>query len=119
RKVFDVCFNNAAAESALLDWCNEKTSAVYGWACLNDDSPEIMSDATLDCIVSCMHHHKIQTCQDLRRETGWIDSDLYGNEVPVLIKSHSAPCPSIFISTPLRQGTTTSIPASTTSLLPQ
>ncbi|KIO12249.1 hypothetical protein M404DRAFT_20077 [Pisolithus tinctorius Marx 270] len=106
-------------ESALLDWCDEKTSAVYGWACLNDDGPVIMSDATLDRIVDCMHHHKIQTCQDLRRETGWIDSDLYSNEVLVLIKSHSAPCPSIFISTPLRQGMTTGVSASTTSPLPQ
>ncbi|KIN93626.1 hypothetical protein M404DRAFT_170778 [Pisolithus tinctorius Marx 270] len=106
-------------ESALLDWCDEKTSAVYGWACLNDDGPVIMSDATLDRIVDCAHHHKIQTCQDLRRETGWIDSDLYGNEVLALIKSHSAPCPSIFVSTPLRQGMTTGVPASTTSPLPQ
>ncbi|KAI6111564.1 hypothetical protein EDD16DRAFT_1446771, partial [Pisolithus croceorrhizus] len=63
---------NYALESALLDQCDKKTATVYGWACLNDDGPVIMSNYMLDCIVDCVHHCKIETCQDLKREMGWM-----------------------------------------------
>ncbi|KIK18680.1 hypothetical protein PISMIDRAFT_14176 [Pisolithus microcarpus 441] len=62
-------------EEALLDWHEEKTVAIYGWACLNDHGTIVMTGTMLDRIVDSAHHHKIQTCQDLRRETGWMNSD--------------------------------------------
>ncbi|KIK12388.1 hypothetical protein PISMIDRAFT_120344 [Pisolithus microcarpus 441] len=100
RKVFDTCFDNAAA--ALLDWREDKTVAVYGWACLNDHGPVIMTATTLNRVVDCAHHHKIQTREDLKRETAWMNSDQYGDEIVNLIKQHAAPATSLLVSTPLR-----------------
>ncbi|KAI6108566.1 hypothetical protein EDD16DRAFT_1488236 [Pisolithus croceorrhizus] len=91
RMVSDVCFNNAAAEQAFLTWCKEKTVATYRWACLYDNGPVVMMNSTLDHIINCMHHHKIQTPQDLKKETIWADSDLYANEVISLIQRHASP----------------------------
>ncbi|KIK12430.1 hypothetical protein PISMIDRAFT_120902 [Pisolithus microcarpus 441] len=100
RRVFDVCFENNAAE----EWREQTTSAVYGWHHLNDIGPCIvMCNATLERIVDCAHHHKISTIQDLKRETTWLDADQYGGEVLSLIRRHAAPLVSLFISTPLRE----------------
>ncbi|KIJ14139.1 hypothetical protein PAXINDRAFT_79821 [Paxillus involutus ATCC 200175] len=110
RRVFDVCFDNAAA--ALQDWRESKTTLVYGWASLNDHGPSlIMPNSTLDRIIDCAHHRKIQTHQDLKRETGWTDSDQFGNEVIALIQRHATPRPSLFASTPLRPSTMTTLSA--------
>ncbi|KAI6011187.1 hypothetical protein EDC04DRAFT_2580611 [Pisolithus marmoratus] len=98
-----------ALENSLLDWCGKKTAAVYGWACLGNDGLVIMSDSMLSCIVDCAHHHKIETYEDLKRETGWIDSKLYGDEVLSLIQRHACPLSSVFISTPLSCGTSSTI----------
>ena len=50
---------------ALDDWRVEKTKEVYGWACLNNYGASlIMPNNTLDRIVDCAHHRKIQTPQD-------------------------------------------------------
>ncbi|KAI5980651.1 hypothetical protein EDD15DRAFT_2187261 [Pisolithus albus] len=108
-----------ALENSLLDWCEQKTATVYGWAGLNNDGPVIMSDSTLDRIIDCAHHRKIETCQDLKREMGWMDSDLYGDEVLALIRRHAPPLPSVFVSTPLSRGTTSSITTPTVVPLPQ
>ncbi|KAI6114445.1 hypothetical protein F5141DRAFT_1001899 [Pisolithus sp. B1] len=105
-----------ALENSLLDWWEEKTSTVYGWVCLNNNGPVIMSNSTLDCIIDCAHHHKIETCQDLKRE---MDSDVYGDEVLTLIQRHVPPLPSVFISTPLSCSTTSSITTPTVIPLPQ
>ncbi|KIK12850.1 hypothetical protein PISMIDRAFT_120112 [Pisolithus microcarpus 441] len=89
-------------EEALLDWREDKTVAVYGWACLNDHGPVIMTATTLNRVVDCAHHHKIQTREDLKRETAWMNSDQYGDEIVNLIKQHAAPATSLLVSTPLR-----------------
>ncbi|KAI5983341.1 P-loop containing nucleoside triphosphate hydrolase protein [Pisolithus albus] len=82
--------NDLDLENALLDWREEKTAAVYGWACLFDNGPVVMTNSTLDRIIDCAHHHKILTPQDLKRETTWADSDLYAGEVLSLIERHAA-----------------------------
>ncbi|KAI5995606.1 hypothetical protein EDD15DRAFT_2164647 [Pisolithus albus] len=89
-------------EEALLDWREDKTVAVYGWACLSDHGAVVMTSTTLNRIVDCAHHRKIQTLEDLKRETGWMNSDRYGDEVISLIQQHAAPTTSLLISTPLR-----------------
>ncbi|KAI6000634.1 hypothetical protein EDD15DRAFT_2193205 [Pisolithus albus] len=89
-------------EGALLDWREDKTVAVYGWACLSDHGAVVMTSTTLNRIVDCAHHRKIQTLEDLKRETGWMNSDRYGDEVIRLIQQHAAPTTSLLISTPLR-----------------
>ncbi|KAI6109395.1 hypothetical protein EDD16DRAFT_1479995 [Pisolithus croceorrhizus] len=99
-KVFDVCFENSAAE----EWREQMTAAVYGWHHLYDIGPSIMMcSAMLECIVDCTHHHKLSSIQDLKRETGWLDADQYGGEILSLIQRHIAPLASPFISTPLQQ----------------
>ncbi|KAI6120803.1 hypothetical protein EV401DRAFT_2169641 [Pisolithus croceorrhizus] len=92
-------------EEALLDWHEDKMVAIYRWACLNDHGAVVMTSATLNCIVNCAHHQKIQTCQDLKRETGWMNSDRFGDEVLNLIQQHTAPtmATSLLVSTPLRR----------------
>ncbi|KAI6096632.1 hypothetical protein F5141DRAFT_971147, partial [Pisolithus sp. B1] len=91
-------------EEALLDRCEDKMVAIYGWACLNDHGAVVMTSAMLNRIVNCAHHQKIQTCQDLKRETGWMNSDQFGDEVLNLIQQHATPttATSLLVSTPLR-----------------
>ncbi|KAI6111626.1 hypothetical protein EDD16DRAFT_1444880, partial [Pisolithus croceorrhizus] len=85
--------NDYDLENALLTWHEEKTVAIYGWAfsfsvssaCLYNNGPVVMMNSTLDCIINCTHHQKIQMPQDLKRETMWTDSDLYASEVLSLV----------------------------------
>jgi len=93
-------------QEALEDWREEKTAAIYGWAALNDLGPSlVMPNATLDRIVDCAHHYKIQTVQDLHKETAWTDSERFGAEVIALIQKHSIPPQTPFISTPIQRCT--------------
>ncbi|KAI6004190.1 P-loop containing nucleoside triphosphate hydrolase protein [Pisolithus albus] len=101
--------NDYDLENALLTWREEKTVAVYGWACLYDNGPVVMTNSTLDRIIDCAHHHKIQTPQDLKRETVWADSNLYAAEVVSLVQRHAALRTLLFISTPLRQDARTTL----------
>ncbi|KAF8548114.1 hypothetical protein OG21DRAFT_1423656, partial [Imleria badia] len=79
-------------EDALENWREEKTRDVYGWTCLNDYGASlIMTHSTLDRIVDCAHHCKIQTPQDLKRETRWSDSEQFGDDFIALIRKHAAP----------------------------
>ncbi|KAI6097501.1 hypothetical protein F5141DRAFT_1011223, partial [Pisolithus sp. B1] len=97
--------NDYDLEDTLLTWHEEKTVAVYRWACLYDNGPVVMMNSTLDCIINCTHHQKIQTPQDLKRETVWADNNLYASEVLSLVQRHAALHTSLFISTLLRQDT--------------
>lgn len=79
-------------ERALEDWREEKTKDVYGWASLYDYGPcIIMPNARLDRIVDYVHHRKIQTPQDLKRETEWTGSEQFGDDIIALIQKHAAP----------------------------
>ncbi|KAF8438613.1 hypothetical protein L210DRAFT_795040, partial [Boletus edulis BED1] len=54
----------------------QKTIEEYGWCNLNHYGPcLIMTNATLDRIVDCLHYNKITSPQDLVRETWWSDSE--------------------------------------------
>ena len=95
--------SDLAIRDALDDWHEEKTSSVYGWHHLCSIRPCIvMSDGTVDRIVDCTHHCKIQSLADLKKETGWIDVDQFGNEVIAIILRHVPLPASPFVSTPLR-----------------
>lgn len=88
---------------ALSDWREMKTAEIYGWPSLNDQGPSlVMPNYVLNRVVDCAHHHKLQTIQDLRKETTWSDVDRFGEEVLAIIQRHAALCPSPFCSTPLR-----------------
>ncbi|KAI6100667.1 hypothetical protein EDD16DRAFT_1492516, partial [Pisolithus croceorrhizus] len=105
-------------EDALLDWHEEKTAAMYGWACLFDNRPMVMTNSMLDRIVDCVHHHKIQMPQDLKRETMWADSDLYAGEVISLIERHTVLHQPLYVSTPLRQQASMALTSTSGSTLP-
>ncbi|KIK73892.1 hypothetical protein PAXRUDRAFT_177247 [Paxillus rubicundulus Ve08.2h10] len=110
--------HNFMLQDALDNWRDAKTIIVYGWARLNDLGPAlIMPNSILDCIIDCAHHHKINTIQDLRKETGWTDAELFGEEVIGIIQRCTAPLPLPLISTPLRPSTFSTINTSTLSLL--
>ncbi|KAF8836716.1 hypothetical protein BDN67DRAFT_910607, partial [Paxillus ammoniavirescens] len=71
---------------ALQDWWENKTAAIFSWAALSDLKPSLlMTNALLDHIINCAHHHKIHTIQDLQKETSWTDSEKYGEEVLAII----------------------------------
>ncbi|KAG6380520.1 hypothetical protein JVT61DRAFT_8684 [Boletus reticuloceps] len=61
-----------------------------------------MCNATVERIVDCAHHHKIQSILELKKETAWLDTDQFGNKVIYLIQRHAAPPASPFTCTPLR-----------------
>ncbi|KIJ04907.1 hypothetical protein PAXINDRAFT_103972 [Paxillus involutus ATCC 200175] len=104
-------------QDALDDWRDAKTITVYGWARLNDLGPAlIMPNSILDRIIDCAHHHKINTIQDLRKETGWTDAELFGEEVIGIIQRCTAPLPLPLISTPLRPSTSSAINTSALSV---
>ncbi|KIK79487.1 hypothetical protein PAXRUDRAFT_161202 [Paxillus rubicundulus Ve08.2h10] len=89
--------------NTLNDWQEAKTTTIFGWASLNNHGPSlIMPNTTLDHIVNCTHHHKIHTAQDLKQETGWMDTEHFGMEVMAIIQRHALPLPSPFVSMPLR-----------------
>ena len=91
-----------ALGDTIHDWREEKTSALYGWAALNDFGPcLVMPNPILECVVNCVHHNKIETLQDLKKETGWTEADQLGVEVIALIQRHILPCSSPLVSTPL------------------
>ncbi|KAI5982404.1 P-loop containing nucleoside triphosphate hydrolase protein [Pisolithus albus] len=99
---YDPTQRDHTLQNALDEWREQTTSAVYGWHHLNDIGPSIvMCNTTLGRIVNCAHHHKINSIQDLRRETAWPDADRYGGEVLSLIQRHAVPLASPFISIPL------------------
>ncbi|KAG1880833.1 hypothetical protein F4604DRAFT_1578316 [Suillus subluteus] len=110
RKVFDVCFDNEAAD-ALDDWREQKTISTYGWSHLNDLGPSlVLPNCTLDRIVDCAHHRKINSILDLKKETGWTDSDRFGNEIITLIQRHAPPIASPFVTMPLSYPSTGNVP---------
>ncbi|KAF8130334.1 hypothetical protein EV363DRAFT_1167689, partial [Boletus edulis] len=69
--------------SALHDGGQQKTIEEYGWRNLNHYGPcLIMTNATLDRIVDCLHYNKITSPQPLLlRETGWSKSKRFAGEV--------------------------------------
>ena len=60
-----------------------------------------MPNSILDQIINCAHYNKIETLQDLKKETGWTEADKLGGEVIALIQRHAPPCLSPLVSTPL------------------
>jgi len=102
--------------NALSGWRETKTADVYGWPSLNDLGPSlVMPNVILDRIIDCAHHRKILNVQDLRRETGWSDAEMFGDEVIAVIMQYAAPLPPPFISTPLRPNASSSNTASNLS----
>ncbi|KIM70516.1 hypothetical protein SCLCIDRAFT_12461 [Scleroderma citrinum Foug A] len=91
-----------ALGDALHNWREDKTSALFGWAALNNFGPcLVMPNSILDQIINCAHYNKIETLQDLKKETGWTEADKLGGEVIALIQRHAPPRLSPLVSTPL------------------
>ncbi|KAG1803246.1 uncharacterized protein BJ212DRAFT_1285275 [Suillus subaureus] len=98
-------------QDALDDWHEQKTISTYSWSHLNDLGPSlVLPNCMLDRIVNCAHHHKINSIFDLKKETGWMDSDRFGNEIITLIQRHAPPIASPFVTTPLSYPSTGNVP---------
>ena len=48
-----------------------------------------MSNSILEHDINCAHHNKIETLQDLKKETGWTEADWLGSEVIALMQPQS------------------------------
>lgn len=111
--------HDIALQKALHDWCVAKTATVYGWSHLHDIGPCIvMPNLTLEHIVDCAHHRKINNAQDLRCEMGWPDAELYNGEIIMLLQKHAPPLSTPFITIPLKFTTSSAINASSSLLTP-
>ena len=81
--------NDFKLHTALQDWRDEKTEKEFGRAHLLDlGGTLVMPNAVLDRIVDCAHHFKIDTKEDLARETRWDESEAWGVEIVQLIRYH-------------------------------
>ncbi|KAF7338859.1 p-loop containing nucleoside triphosphate hydrolase protein [Mycena sanguinolenta] len=81
------------------------TITKYSRAVLRDSGPGVvMSNEILERIVDCAHHFKIQSVEQLTRETRWAFASEFGMAVVDLIKEHRPwpePPPAPETSTPL------------------
>lgn len=72
--------------NALEEWRLGKVVEEYGKACAMDYGPgAVLPTALLDQIVDCAHHLKLRTIDDLRKETRWSSTALYGVEVLAVV----------------------------------
>ncbi|KAI0337895.1 P-loop containing nucleoside triphosphate hydrolase protein, partial [Trametopsis cervina] len=115
---FDTIRQDMDLRDVLDDWRIEKTIAQFGEGTYEDRGPGlVMPDETLRRIVDCVHHHKINSGEDIRRETKWGRADQYGAELVMLIRELYPVVdvqPRAAMSTaPLLRGTTTVVAAVT------
>lgn len=74
---------------ALHEFRRSATVTKYSRAVLKDSGPGVvMSNEVLQRIVDCAHHFKIQSTDQLLRETRWAGTTEFGIAVVVLIKEH-------------------------------
>ncbi|KAG6822549.1 hypothetical protein H0H93_005337, partial [Arthromyces matolae] len=66
---------------ALNDWRDTATIERYGIPHLKDyGSTLIMPESVLDRILICAQHSKIQSVEELVKETQWDEARLYGDQ---------------------------------------
>ena len=72
--------------NVLEKWRLGKAVEEYGKACVMDFGPGmVLPTALLDQIVNCTHHLKLQTIDDLCKETRWSGMALYDTEVLAVV----------------------------------
>ncbi|KAI5986455.1 hypothetical protein EDC04DRAFT_2553148, partial [Pisolithus marmoratus] len=70
----------------LEDWREAKAVAKLGSACIMDfGAGFILPSPMIDHIIDSAHHLKLQTINDLRKETHWLGVGLYGTEVLAIV----------------------------------
>jgi hypothetical protein len=81
-----------ALELALDNFRFQTTERKYGHGALDMmGTGLVMSDDILQRIVICAHYRKIQSLEDLLRETRWIGAREYFNDIQGLLEIHSPP----------------------------
>jgi ATP-dependent DNA helicase RecQ len=89
---------------ALHMFRRQTTQTLFGLACLKNNGPGIfMSNEVLQRIVDCAHEYKIDTREDLAKETRWTGVHDHSTTVITLIKAHRPKPlpPPLLTSTPL------------------
>jgi hypothetical protein len=90
---------------ALHIFRRQTTQILFGLACLKNLGPGVfMSNEVLQRIVDCAHEYKIETRDDLAKETRWTGVQNHAVDVITLINTHCPkPMPApLLTSTPLR-----------------
>jgi hypothetical protein len=87
------------------------TTTKFGRVVLKNSGPGVvMSNEVLQRIVDCAHFYKIQSTEQLARETRWAGAGEFGEAVIALIKEHrpapEEPLPALVTTTPLGPRTT-------------
>ena len=106
-----------ALKKALHRFRTETAVQKYGQAYFTDYGAGIvMSQRILQCVVDCAHANKINSKDDLLKETCWVGAEQHGDAVLQLIATHRPPpVPS---SMPLIDINTNSIFGSTSTICP-
>jgi ATP-dependent DNA helicase RecQ len=89
---------------ALHNFRREVVQTKFGLACLKDMGPGVfMANEVLQRVVDCAHEYKIETKDDLAKETQWTGVHNHAADVIALIKTHRPkPLPTpLLTSTPL------------------
>jgi hypothetical protein len=92
---------------ALEDWREEKTAEIYGRSYLIDIGPAIvMGNLVLERLVNCAHHAKINSVNDIRKETHWTNTQTFGSEVLSIILRiiPAVPLSQAYTTAPLQRG---------------
>ncbi|KAI0694634.1 hypothetical protein BC835DRAFT_1306252 [Cytidiella melzeri] len=108
-------------KESLHQWRTAKTIEKYGHGGLADFGPGVViPDAMLARIVDCAHHGKIESTEDLVRETKWAGVEVYGDEVLQLIRQVHPPArPPAFTTVELRDSRTSDSTPEVTALAPK
>lgn len=81
-----------ALEYDIEIWRRNKTTEIYGVACLKHEGPGlVMAGAVRERIIKCAHFGKIKTAANLERETRWSGSHEYGSEIIKIVEKHYPP----------------------------
>ncbi|KAJ7852518.1 hypothetical protein B0H14DRAFT_2444663 [Mycena olivaceomarginata] len=91
---------------ALHRFRRDATTTKFGRIVLKNSGPGVvMSNEVLQRLVDCAHYYKIQSTEQLARETRWAGAGEFGEAVVALIKEHrpapEEPPAALAITTPL------------------
>jgi ATP-dependent DNA helicase RecQ len=83
-------------QNALDNWREKTTEEHYGKAHLWDIGPMlVMPTEVLERIVDCTHYSKINSLEDMRKETRWDEVDKWGHDIVDLIQRLRPPQPAL------------------------
>jgi hypothetical protein len=81
--------NDNNLDDALEQWRLETMERVYGKGVNADLGPGlVLPDDILDRILDCTHYDKINSIEQLEKETRWVEAARFGEEILQIIRQH-------------------------------